>query len=411
MTTDLKRTPLHTWHTEHGARMTDFGGWDMPVQYSSIIDEHLATRRAAGLFDISHMGRIRIAGPDRIPFMQRALTNDAAALSPWRSHYTLLPTPGGSTIDDAFLYHLSQGDYLLVVNAANRDSDLAFLHRESRDFNVEILDQSAELAMIALQGPQADAVLGSIVGSENLPEAKRNSVVRADFAGNEIYVARTGYTGEPVALEVFVPANVVGEIWQRILDAGQSLGVVPVGLGARDTLRLEAGLPLFGHEAGSDPEGKPIPAYAVPVASIAVKFDEDKGDFIGREPLHQQYQAVQNLRAGKPFDKSVLPRRIRPLAILDRGVARAGADVWRGGEKVGVVTSGTMVPYWVFEGETAQPTDQTGRRALALAYVDSELPNGEELQVEVRGRRLRARLVASHGNGRQRPYFRPILAE
>ncbi|GAB6165038.1 glycine cleavage system aminomethyltransferase GcvT [Thermostilla marina] len=413
MGAELLVTPIHERHRALEARMTDFGGWDMPLQYSGIINEHLAVRKAAGVFDVSHMGRIRIGGPDRIPFLQRVLTNDAASLPAGKAHYTLLPTFEGSTIDDAFLYHLPDDEYLLVVNAANREADLSYLESHRGSFDVTIDDWTARWAMVALQGPMSDEIYSRVVGAASLPPSQRNAITAGIFEGCTVFAARTGYTGEPIALEIIVPAEKAAAFWDALLEAGKPKGLVPVGLGARDTLRLEAGLPLFGHEGGIDPDGNPYPAYAVPATGIAVKFSPERGTFLGQDAFRKQADAVRALREGRPFDRGVLPRRIRPVAIRDRGIARAGDRVFCGEAQVGTVTSGTMVPYWVFEGEgdDAVPGNEQSRRAIALAYLDIELQTGAELTVEVRGKQLNAVIVSAFGDSRRPPYFRPILLD
>ncbi|RMG02023.1 MAG: glycine cleavage system protein T, partial [Planctomycetota bacterium] len=349
----------------------------------------------------------------RIPFLQRVLTNDAALLPTGKAHYTLLPTLEGSTIDDAFLYHLPDDEYVLVANAANRTADLAYLESHRQGFDVTIDDWTTRWAMVALQGPAADDIYARVVGADALPPSQRNAITAGSFEGGDVFAARTGYTGEPVALEIILPAEKAVAFWNALLEAGKPDGLVPVGLGARDTLRLEAGLPLFGHEGGIDPDGKPYPAYAVPATGIAVKFSPEREAFVGEEAFRKQAEAVRALREGKPFDRSVLPRRIRPVAIRDRGIARAGDRVFCGDAPVGTVTSGTMVPYWIFEGEggAAAPGNEQARRAIALAYLDTELKTGTELAVEVRGKRLRAVIVSAFGDTRRPPYFRPILLD
>jgi aminomethyltransferase len=262
--TTLSRTVLYPRHVELGAQMVDFGGWDMPVQYpDGILKEHLATRRTAGLFDVSHMGRFIVSGTGALDFLQHVLTNHARALDVGESQYTLIPDQTGGAVDDAYLYRFFQDRYLLVVNAANREKDWAHLQNELPHFEgVQLEDQTAEIAMISLQGPQAKAILSQLVGEEALPEPRRNCLSIAAMKGHWLWLARTGYTGEPLCFEVFMPADSAISVW----DAMQAGGAMPIGLGARDTLRLEAGLPLYGHELGVDPEGAAIPIFAVPLA-------------------------------------------------------------------------------------------------------------------------------------------------
>ena len=216
-------------------------------------------------------------------------------------------------------------------------------------------------------------------------------------------ISRTGYTGEPLGYEVYIRSEEAVWLWNRLIE----LGAKPAGLGARDTLRLEACLPLYGHEMGADPEGKEIPIFAVPLARFAVSFAEHKGNFLGREALERQWEAVQRIKAGDLSDVSALPRRILPVKLTDKGVMRAGMAVYQGEKQVGFVTSGTVVPYYHFSGEGV-PTEETGRRAIGLALLDSNLSAGDEVQVDVRGRRLKAAVCARHMKA-EGPYARPVL--
>lgn len=408
----LKKTPLNQWHREHGAKMVDFGGWDMPVQYQAgILQEHLATRRFGGLFDVSHMGRFRFKGPNRIAFLQRVLSNNAEGLRPWKAHYTLIPNEDGGLIDDAYLYRFGEDDYLLVVNASNTEKDWNHLQEQARGFPGLVLENHTErLAMMAFQGPLSGQILKELLEEGSLPKPFRNSLTEATVAGTKVLIGRTGYTAEPICFELFVPAERAVAIWSKLHDAGSGRGVLPIGLGARDTLRLEGGLPLYGHEFGIDTEGREIPAFAFPLTSIAVSFSERKGDFIGREALARQFGEVRKLKEGTYRPSDILPRRILPVATEDRGIARQGDRVFIGDKQVGMVTSGTMAPCWKIEGEgsTMSITAGTERRAVALALVDAALMPGQTVEVLVRERRLGARIVKCHGRSEAPPYFRPI---
>jgi aminomethyltransferase len=417
----MKRTPLYDRHVALGARMVEFGGWDMPIQYpTGILEEHLRTRRHAGLFDVSHMGRFRFRGPGAVPLLQKVLTNNAAALVAGRAQYTVIPTPTGGALDDAYLYCLGHEDYLLVVNASNREKDWDFLKGEARGrAGLDMRDQSEELAMLSLQGPESRKVLlafiaeasssGRSAPAEVLPEPGRNNLCAAVIGGVSLTIARTGYTGEPLCFELFVPRDHAGRFWDRII----ALGASPIGLGARDTLRLEAALPLYGHELGTDAEGREIPVFSSPLARFAVSFAAAKGDFVGRSPLARQFAAYQNIKARKqrPEDAAVLPRLVRTVSLLDPGVVRQGAEVFAGNSRIGWVTSGTMAPYWVFTGEglSASPSDRTDKRAIAMALMDSSVVSRQVVEIDLRGRRCRALVVPYLLRSEAPPYARPIL--
>jgi len=262
----LARTVLYEWHVSHQGRMVEFGGWEMPVQYAGgIVREHLATRRHAGLFDVSHMGRFRVRGPGAEEFLLHVLTNNACALEPGEAQYTFLANERGGAVDDAYLYRLAREDFLLVVNASNRAKDWEWIHGYLPPRGVTLDDTSEELAMISLQGPHAAEIVCAIVPADRLPEAKRNRLSVSRFGSTELIIARTGYTGEAVCFELFCARGAAVALWERLA----ALGAAPCGLGARDSLRLEAGLPLYGHELGIDPEGNEIPIFANDLAPCA----------------------------------------------------------------------------------------------------------------------------------------------
>jgi aminomethyltransferase len=400
----LRRTALYDRHLALGARMVGFGGWEMPLLYpTGIVAEHLATRKTAGLFDVSHMGRLVFRGEGALAFLQHALSNNAAALDAGQAQYTLLPTATGGAVDDAYLYCFVPDEYLLVVNAANREKDLAHF----ASLGAQCDDRTDDLAMLALQGPQSRAILLEVIEAGGLPEPRRNALSAATIAGAPAMIARTGYTGEPLCFELFVPTAHAPALWDLLI----ARGAAPVGLGARDTLRLEAGLPLYGHELGDDPDGNEIPIYAVAAARGAVSFVADKGDFIGREALAWQEEAYREQvlpRRGRPAE---LPRLVQSLAVVEQAVARAGARVFRGEQHVGFVTSGTMVPYWVFAGEglESRPGDEHALRSIALALLDSDVAGGDSVSIDVRGRRAEAVVVPYHLRSDAPPYARPII--
>lgn len=384
----MKTTILHPVHVAAGARLVDFSGWEMPVQYEGILAEHLATRRSAGLFDVSHMGRFLVSGPEAPAFLRRALTNDAAKLVPGRAQYTLLANEQGGAIDDAYLYQFRAGEYLLVVNAGNLARDWEHLRTLAAGFAVELRDRSGEWAMISLQGPESAGMLARLL--ESVPGERHNDCGLSRYRGAETLVMRTGYAGEPVGFELVVPNELAAGLWGDLVVAG----AVPVGLGARDTLRLEAALPLYGHEFGTDPDGGEIPIFSCPLAKFGVDLADPERDFIGRKALRRQVEQGT-------------ARVLRKLALVDKGIARAGDRVLVAGSERGVVTSGTMIPYWEFVG--SEPGTTSGRRAVALALVDREVAAGEPLAVRVRGRDLAARLVTIFLDNRSGRFAVPVL--
>jgi aminomethyltransferase len=394
--------------------MVEFGGWEMPLQYpTGIVEEHLATRGTAGLFDVSHMGRFRLRGSGALGLLQHSLTNNAASLQPGRAQYTMIPDEGGGARDDAYLYCLASEDYLLVVNAANREADWEYLRGLLASFPDALLsDATEELAMLSLQGPRSRQILLELAGAEALPEPGRNNLLivkprRFGRAGPGIIVARTGYTGEALGFELFVPAEAAGSWWESLLGAGAA----PVGLGARDTLRLEAGLPLYGHELGLDPSGQPIPIFACPLARYAVSLSPLKGDFVGRLALSRQEEAYRGMLLGDFSRLSALPRLVRSLVLLDRGVARQGCAVAWNGNPAGWVTSGTVAPYWIFSAQEAagRPTEKSDRRAVALALLSGDIPDQAVVSVDIRGKSVEALVVPWLIRTEAPPYTRPIL--
>jgi aminomethyltransferase len=405
---DLLRTVLHDCHARLGATLVEFGGWEMPVQYpAGIVQEHLATRRRAGLFDVSHMGRFRLRGGDALPLLQHALSNNAAALEVGEAQYTMIPGADGGALDDAYLYRFVAEEYLLVVNAANRQRDWEHLNALARRYpRAELTDHTTELAMLSLQGPATRDLLTVILESGSLPEPLRNRLAIAAFEGAPLLLGRTGYTGEPIGFELFIGASKAPALWDRLIAEGAQ----PVGLGARDTLRLEAGLPLYGHELGRDPEGREIPIFACSLARFAVSFSALKGDCIGRQALARQFEAFRRILDRDLSRIADLPRLVQPIALVDKGIARAGARVLRGGKPAGFVTSGTMVPYWMSAGAgiDAVQTDEKGMRAIGLALLDSGLREGDEVEVDIRGRMTRAVIVPYHLRNEAPPRAWPI---
>ena len=396
-TGNLGRTPLHAWHVEHGGKMVAFGGYDMPVQYpTGIIAEHMATRRGAGAFDVSHMGRLRVTGAGACGFLSRALTSNVAALEPGEAQYGFIATESGGAVDDAYLYMLADADYRLVVNAANRAKDRAWLDALLDD-GTTLEDQSDAYAMISLQGPGAQAIMESMVDVSRLPENKRNRLSICSIDGHDVIVARTGYTGEPVCFELFPPADYAVDLWQRLADAGAA----PVGLGARDSLRLEAGLPLYGHELGEGPNGQEIPVFANDLARFAVRSGNG---YVGHENIARQRDEFVRIKRGEygnGWRPGLLTHIIQPLAVFQgRKPLRAGYRVHLDGEPVGWITSGTTVPYAPFDGDdiTSMPSDDQAMRPIGLALMDSRIRYRADRQVvfeveDDRGKRSEAELV------------------
>ncbi len=444
-----KRTVLYGRHKALGAQMVEFGGWDMPLQYpSGVVEEHLSTRNGAGIFDVSHMGRFIIRGANALRFVQHVLTNNAEALdlAPTGAQYTLIADETGAAVDDAFLYRFVEGEYLLVVNAANRQKDLDHLRPYVETFGgVELIDCTYDIAMFALQGPKSREMLeevvqavvsapsalkappeaapilvaapsgpaailqaGNLAGGPTAPTAPfRNAVGIVEISGARVMVGRTGYTGEPLCFELFVDRANALMLWDLLLEKGAR----PAGLAARDTLRLESSLPLYGHEYGDDPDGKKIPCFAVPIGKSAVSFSPLKGEFIGRAALEKQFAAYSKIIVRDYSAIADLPRMFKCVAVADRGIARAGAKVFKGDRHVGYITSGTMAPYWVFEdkGLLSRQTSERKLRAICLAYIDSDIIEDDRLSIDIRGKLVDAVVVEYHLRSEAPPYAHPII--
>jgi len=356
----VKHTPLYALHRRLGARMTEFGGFEMPLNYSGIIEEHLAVRSTAGIFDLSHMGEFELHGPGALALLEHALTNSAARLADGQAQYTIMCAPDGGGIDDLIVYRLASDRYLLCVNASNIAVDREWLLAMPRE-GVEFSDISDETALIAIQGPLAEAILSTLTAA-GLPSLARFRTVASDVAGVRCLIARTGYTGED-GFELFTAAAGAERVFQALLDAGAAQGLKPCGLGARDTLRMEAALPLYGHEL--DRTASPIHAGLLPF----VKFDRG---FVGEAALKAQ-------RDGG------LGKRLAGLRTDDgKSIARQGYKLYRTGREIGVVTSGTFAPSF--------------NRPLAIAYVEvsggQPAANvGDAIEVQIRNRRAPATIV------------------
>jgi aminomethyltransferase len=386
-------TPLHAWHEAHKGRMAEFAGWSLPVNYPpGIIAEHLACRKFVALFDISHMGRFLFKGSTGLDLLTRTLTNDASRLRPGFSQYTLFSDEQGRPLDDVYLYQFKPDEYHLVVNAANRGGDWDFLSRQAGSEG-GLQDVTDELSMVAVQGPKSEALLAA-AGVEGLPLTGRGRTAIARWRKVELMTARTGYTGEPVGFEVLLPAGMVSDFWEVLIRTGEPLGILPAGLGARDTLRLEAGLPLYGHELSPE-----RPLLSLPRALGAVSLTPERGDFPGRRALAAQ---AAELRAEECRQ---VPRMIMNVVTREKGMIRQGSIVSFHGQTVGELTSGTMVPAWKFEG--SQPGEETFIRTIGLAYLDRNRSPGDRVTIEYRRRELLGEIVPGFLK-REGHYLRPL---
>ncbi|WP_249871988.1 glycine cleavage system aminomethyltransferase GcvT [Oceanobacillus saliphilus] len=360
---ELKRTPLFPEYEKHGAKTIDFGGWDLPVQFSGIKKEHEATRTKAGLFDVSHMGEISVKGPKSLEFLQHLVTNDVSKLVPFRCQYTIMCYENGGTVDDLIVYMLEENNYLLVVNAANTEKDYKWLIQNNHytDEEVSITNVSEHYVQLALQGPKSQEILQKITDTElgEIGFFRFKDDVRFTDLKSKAIVSRTGYTGED-GFEIYIDKSDGPALWNLILHAGQENGIEPIGLGARDTLRFEANLALYGQELSK--EITPVEAGL----TFAVKVN--KGiDFIGKDILKEQIENGPS-------------RKLAGIEMIDKGIPRHGYSVIKDGEEIGFVTSGTQSP--------------TLDRNIGLVLVDSQYASeGTELEVQVRKRTLKAVVV------------------
>jgi len=354
--TGPRRTPLYDNHRRAGAKLVDFAGWEMPVRYSSGIEEHRAVRKAAGLFDVSHMGEVRVHGDGAEEFLQRLTPNNVAKLKPGRAHYSALLTEEATYVDDLLVYRLAADDFLLVVNAANRAGDVEWIRSHPHP-GCRVDDLSDRYALLALQGPRAVAILARHTDVD-VGGVRFYRFATGEVAGRSAILSRTGYTGED-GFELYLDPEDAPAIWDLLLESGEPDGLVPAGLGARDTLRLEAGLALYGHE---------IDRTTTPYeAGLGWTVKLKKGEFVGREVLARQ-------------KREGVGKKLVGFEVTGRGIARQGHDVLRGEERVGEVRSGSWSP--------------TYEKAIGTAYVPPELAEeGTELEIEVRKKRLPAKLV------------------
>jgi aminomethyltransferase len=338
--------------------MVPFGGWEMPVEYSGLISEHMAVRRAAGLFDVSHMGELELQGPGALAFLQRATSNNAGKLVDGQAQYSALPMPNGAPVDDVIVYRHAADRFLLVVNASNIRKDFDWLLAQKPE-GCELTDRSDAYALLALQGPLAQELLQRLT-SLDLPAIRFYHFAIGELDGRPATVSRTGYTGED-GFEIFVAPEHADPLWRKLVDVGREKGLVPAGLGARDTLRLEARMCLYGNDMDE--------TTTLVEAGLGwiVSLDEAKGDFPGKSVLAAQ-------KAAGP------PRKLMGFEVVGRGIARHGYPVFVGDEAVGAVTSGTYAPFL--------------KKNIGLAYLPAARAElGTELEVDIRGRRVPARVV------------------
>jgi len=353
----MKKTPLYDKHCESGGKIIDFHGWALPVQYSGIIDEHKHVRKAAGLFDVSHMGEITVEGPDAEKFIQKMVTNDISKAGDYRIVYSPMCYPDGGVVDDLLIYKYSPGYYLLIVNASNSDKDYNWLS-ENLEGRVRIKNLSEYYAQMALQGPESEKILQKLVGIPLKEIRFFNFLPEAEICGKKAIISRTGYTGED-GFEIYIKGEYAPLLWDNLLQAGEDSGLVPAGLGARDTLRFEAALPLYGNELSRD------------ITPLEVGLDRfvklEKESFIGKDALIKQ-------------KSTGLKRKLVGFEMIDRGIPRSEYDVLVNGEKIGYVTSGNYSP--------------SLDKNLGMALVDSAFAEiGREVDISIRNRALKARIT------------------
>lgn len=357
-TAELRKTPLNARHRASNARMIAFAGWEMPVEYSGITTEHLAVRTRAGVFDVSHMGEIEIAGKNALAAVQRFSCNDASLLKVGQAQYSGLLTPAGTFLDDILVYRMAPSHFMLVVNAANAAKDYGWISEQVAQIGeAAVVDSSNRYSLIAVQGPASHEVLQPLT-SIDLAELRYYWFTHGEVANARAIISRTGYTGED-GFEIFVPPNMSDRVWQALLEAGRGVDALPCGLGARDTLRLEAAMRLYGNDIDE--------STTALEADLGWIVGWKKEQFIGRERLLEQRQ------------KGVA-RKLVGFEVMDRAIARHGCEIVKDGRRVGVVTSGTQTPFL--------------KKAIGMGYVPIDLAApGTELEIDVRGRMTHARVV------------------
>lgn len=355
--TQLKKTALNEAHRKQGGKMVDFGGWDMPVQYSGTIAEHMAVRTAAGIFDVSHMGEIEIKGPQSLALVQHLTSNDASKLADGQIQYSGLMMPAGTFVDDILVHRFGPEHYFLCVNASNTDKDFDWIQSHAQGFDAEVTNLSPRYSQLAIQGPKALEIMQPLIDVELAP-IKYYWFTTGHVDGVPAIIARTGYTGED-GVEIYFEPSESERIWDKILESGKPHGLIPCGLAARNTLRLEAKMALYGHEIDDT-----ITALEADLGWICKLA---KGDFIGRDRLVEQKETG-------------LTRKLVGFEVTDKGIARDGYAAFIGGQQVGHVTSGSPAPFL--------------KKNIGLAYLPIEHNSvGTKFEIDVRGRRLAAEVV------------------
>jgi aminomethyltransferase len=351
----MKKTALNSIHKELGAKMVEFAEWKMPVQYEGVRQEHLAVRKSAGLFDVSHMGEIEVKGIDAIKFCQWVTTNDAKKVQNFQAQYTLLCNNEGGVVDDVIIYKFSDEHFLFCVNASNSDKDYAWIKKEENNFDVVVSDKSSQYSQIAIQGPDSKTILSEALG-ENLDSIKKFRFEMINWNGYDMIVARTGYTGEE-GFEIFLPWDGAPALWKSLMEMGREFQIKPCGLAARDTLRIEMGYPLYGHEIDEDinPLEAGLERY--------IKLDGD--DFIGKAAL------LKSLDAG-------LKNELVGFELLERGIPREGYSIFKNGTFLGNVTSGTLSP--------------SLEKSIGLGYLSIKA-NDDRIQIQIRDTFRDAKIV------------------
>ncbi|ATP41037.1 glycine cleavage system protein T [Solibacillus sp. R5-41] len=358
MTNELKRTPLFDEYAKYGGKTIDFGGWDLPVQFSSIKEEHDAVRNRAGLFDVSHMGEIFVEGPDALPYLQKLLSNDISKIAIGGAQYSALCYENGGVVDDLLTYRLDETRYLLCVNASNIDKDFAWM-KEHVEGDVTITNASDDFAQIALQGPLSEEVLQTLTDTDLTTIKYFKFQDNVNVSGHNVLVSRSGYTGED-GFEIYGTPVAIVDLWDKILHAGKEQGVIAAGLGARDTLRFEACLPLYGQELSQDIS--PLEAGI----GFAVKLQKEP-KFIGQEALIAQKE-------------DGLPRKSVGVEMIDKGIPRHGYKVFKDGQEIGEVTTGTQSPMT--------------KRNIGMALIDATFAEiGMEVEIEIRNKLAKAVIV------------------